>query len=422
MKAPIHAVLVLWLTIVSSTAGTGKEPLLDAADGQANDDFEWCHWLQDNPGQLYRNKKHPWIQSFQIEGRLHYQFAHVDGTDVNGLDFNDSYDDFRRLRLGAKTDFLRLFTAEVTVNLVDDNRYRRGLERSMNLGRTTFDEVSLEFDVGDAIGDGFLDEIKLKAGRMRVRVTEEAHMSSREIYTIERSAISTKLGGEASRPTGVTLELGKGDWELTLGAFSAEPDAPFISDWQDGSFYYGSLEWEPTDELRFVMDYTLNDANNFVSPFVDSDALGYSWGSALSAVYERERWGFILEAIYGDNGGGFTTPLPRRQGDFHGFVVMPWYWIIEDKLQLVFQYQYASSEESQGLQLPSRYIRGNRENPAVDVDNGRGNEHHYFYGGLNYLLCGDNVKLMAGISYDDLTTRTSTVDALTYSMAFRMYF
>jgi hypothetical protein len=252
---------------------------------------------------------------------------------------------------------------------------------------------------------------------MKLKITEEAHMSSNEIYTLERSGLSDKLGGSEGRPTGVTLELQKGDWDLVVGAFSAEDDADFIGGWNDGQFYYASLKWKPSKDFWLLLDYTQNDQKgNF------DDALGYGWASALSAVYQKKHWGIMGEFVYGDNGGGISAPIPRRQGDFHGFVVMPWYWIIEDKLQAVVQYQYASSTETQGLQLPARYLRGDHDNLAVDVDNGRGSEHHMIYAGLNYHFCKDRLKIMGGVSYDDLSTRNSELDALTYQIAFRTSF
>lgn len=241
-------------------------------------------------------------------------------------------------------------------------------------------------------------------------------MSSSKIHTIERSAIAERLGGAESRPTGLTLELDKGDWQLHTGVFSAEDDADFIGGWNDGRFYYASLEWQADKDFRLLLDYSQNDADG------RDDALGYGWAAALSAVYEPGDWGLLATMVYGDNGGGISAPVPRRQGDFHGFVAIPWYWIIEDKLQAVLQYQYASSPESQGLQLPARYIRAGHEDPAVDVDNGRGNEHHMFYAGLNYHFCRDRLKIMGGVSIDDLTTRGGEVKATTWQLAFRSAF
>ena len=401
--------------VASDSKGAAVEPapVIEKNNG------DWCTWLNDKPGLLYENKDNPWIDSFEIGGRFHYQAAYIEGTDVNGRDFNDKYDEYRRLRLETKTGFLRYFTAEINVNLVRDDRFRDDLFTDLEWGYDRFDEASIEFDLHKAIGErGPFDDIKLKYGRMKLKMTEEVHMSSNEIYTIERSGIGDKLGGAQSRPTGATLELEKGDWKLVTGVYSAEDDADFIGGWNDGQFYYGSLEWQATEDFRLLLDYSQNDLDDRA---VVDDALGYAWAASLSAIYEKKNWGIITEAIYGDNGGA-NGLITRRQGDFHSFVVMPWYWIIEDKLQVVLQYQYLSSPESQGIQIPSRYVRADHEDPAVDVDNGRGNEHHYLYGGLNYHICRDRIKLMGGVALDDLTTRRSEVKALTYQIALRTSF
>ena len=400
---------------VSADAGAKDAPP-EIMEKPASNNGDWCQWLQNDPGLLYENKDNPYIQSFQIGGRFHYQIASLEGTDVNGMDFNDTYDEYRRLRFETKTKFLKYFVAEVNVNLVDDKRFRDDLFNELEWGYDRFDEASVEFDIGEAFGDGWLDGIKLKYGRMKLKMTEEVHMSSNDLYTIERSGIADKLGGNASRPTGVTLELDKGDWDLTLGVFSAEDDSDFIAGWGEGQFFYGSLEWRATDDLKLVLDYSQNNHDG------NDDALGYGWAAALSAIYKKNNWGIITEAIYGDNGGGISAPITRRQGDFHAFVVMPWYWIVEDKLQAVIQYQYASSPESQGLQLPVRYVRAEHENPLVDVDNGRGNEHHLLYAGLNWHLCPERVKVMGGFSVEDLTTRRSEIKAYTWQLAVRTSF
>jgi hypothetical protein len=402
-----------------AVASDAKGAIVEPPPAIEQNNGDWCTWLNDKPGLLYENKDNPWIESFEIGGRFHYQAAYLEGTDVTGRDFNDKYDEYRRLRLETKTEFLRYFTAEINVNLVRDDRFRDDLFTDLEWGYDRFDEASIEFDLHKAIGErGPFDDIKLKYGRMKLKMTEESHMSSNEIYTIERSGIADKLGGDQGRPTGATLELQKGDWKLITGVYSAEDDADFIGGWNDGQFYYGSLEWKATNDFRLLLDYSQNDLDDRA---VVDDALGYAWAASLSAIYEKSNWGIITEAIYGDNGGA-NGLITRRQGDFHSFVVMPWYWIIEDKLQVVLQYQYLSSPESQGIQIPSRYVRGDHEDPAVDVDNGRGNEHHYLYGGLNYHICRDRIKIMGGVALDDLTTRRSEVKALTYQIAFRTSF
>jgi hypothetical protein len=73
-----------------ASIGGSKESIVPPA---APLDGGWCAWLQNDPGLLYENKENPWIQSFEIGGRFHYQAAYLEGTDINGLDFNDTYDE-----------------------------------------------------------------------------------------------------------------------------------------------------------------------------------------------------------------------------------------------------------------------------------------------------------------------------------------
>jgi len=304
------------------------------------------------------------------------------------------------------------------VNLVDDRRFRKDDDsRKLDWGYDDFDSVSLGFDIGKAWGKGPFDEIAIEYGRMKLPLSEEVHQSSRHIYTIERSSLADRIGGDQSRPTGAMLGLEKDDWTVMLGVFSGEDDADFLGGWNDGEVYYTSVEWEATKEFRLLFDHAQNAQRGA------DDMLGYAWGTSLAGVYETDRWGTLVNFIYGDNGGAsHGNDDPRRQGDFYGVIVMPWWWIMEDRLQLVFRYQFATSREIEGVRIDSRYARASHDPPDVDLDNGYGNEHHSFYLGLNFHLCGDNAKFMFGVSYEDMNARTENFDTLTYLTGFRTYF
>ncbi|MBB5353036.1 hypothetical protein HNR46_003289 [Haloferula luteola] len=379
--------------------------------------WDFCEWIQDDPGVLYEAKESWFLNKVQIGGRLHYQAAYVGGKDVNGRHFHDTYDEYRRARLETEIGFLRYFEAEVNVNLVDDRRFRDAYPYDLDWGYDTFDTLAVTADLDDAFDLDFLDKLHVTYGRMKLNMGEEAHQSSKDILTIERSALSDRIGGAASRPTGVTVTAGKGDWELTLGVFSSEDDSDVLSNWDDGRFYYGSLEWEPADEWRFVFDQSVNDQNGLDS------ALGYAWASSLAGIYETDHWGVMLNGVYGDNGGGDEgNSQARRQGDFWGVVVMPWYWLVEDRLQFVFAGQFQRSEEVEGIRLDSRYIRARHDDALVNVSNGRGEQSHGLYAGLNYYLCENHAKIMGGVSRTNILTRRGEVSAWTYALAFRTFF
>lgn len=369
---------------------------------------DWCEWLQSKPGQV-KFDDNPFLQSFQIGGRFQYQASYVDGEDVNGRDFSESYDEYRRVRIETKTEFLKFFTAKVGINVVGDNRNRAG-GGGLDWGYQDFDEAYLNFNIKKAFDGIPLDTLDIQYGRHKFNMTEEVHMSSKDIYTLERSAIANKLYGSPNRATGVTVNGSLGAFSATLGFFSGEDDTDFIGGWNDGQVYYLSAAYQQNDELRYVLDFAQNDQSG------TDDYLGYDWAAAFNVIYDDGTYGFLGTAVLGEN-----NAAGARGGAFHGFVAMPWYWIVEEKLQAVFQYQYSGSERSQGIRTNSRYVRANQSGP-VNVNSGRGDELHTIYTGLNYLICGNNAKIMAGVEYATLDTPLGDVDAFTYSVAFRTYF
>jgi hypothetical protein len=206
------------------------------------------------------------------------------------------------------------------------------------------------------------------------------------------------------------VDLAKDAWSGTVGVFSGEDDSEFIGGWNDGIAYYASVGYKVSDNLQLTWDNVYNDQQDA------DDFLGYEWATALNATWEQDRWGFTGTLVLGENNGDGA-----RGGNFHGFVAMPWYWIVEEKLQAVVQYQYAGASEDEGIRVNSRYVRA-EHSTGVNVNGGRGDENHTFYAGLNYYICGHSAKIMAGVEYNTLDTPAGDVDALSYLVGFRASF
>ena len=360
-----------------------------AATPQSNGD--WCDWLQNKPGLLYKDAENPYLQSFQIEGRFQYQLGYLDGSDVNGDDFHETYDEYRRFRLGVKTDFLQYFSAKFVVNLVNDERNISG-GGDLDWGYDSIDEALLSLDIKKAFGAGPLDSLKLNYGRHKFVVGQETRTSSTKLLTIERSAIANKVYG-SYRPTGLSLDGAIDKWTFTGALYSSTTDGTDneeFSGWQDDVVYYASAGYQVNDELKLGVDLVYNNAD----AVSEDSVIGYRWATSINAEYDAGPWGIIGDFIYGDNGGSGMTGNADRRGDFWGLVVMPYYWILEDKLQLVGQYQYGGADESRGVRVNSRYGRADHNG---NVNGGRGDAHHSFYAGLKYYLCGHNAKIQAGI-------------------------
>jgi hypothetical protein len=407
MKTNTQLTLAFGLAMCLQIPAKAGQEVAPAATEPSNSG-DWCTWLQSKPGTLYKNAENPWLQSFNIGGRFQYQAAYLEGEDVNGRDFNDTYDDYRRARIETKIEFLKYFAANIKLNMVNDGR---PAGNDLDWGYDTFDEAVFTFDIKKAFGAGSLDALKLNYGRFKFNMTEEVHMSSKEIYTVERSAIANKLYGNPNRASGFTLDAAKGKWSGTFGFFSSEDDSEFIGGYNDGYAYYLSLAHATNDEWRFVLDFVINDEDGGTD-----DYLRYAWATALNAIYTKDRFGAITTLVLGEN-----NDAGIRGGSFNSLMVMPYYWVVEDKLQAVFQYQYAGSSEPEGMRTNSRYVRS-QHSAGVNVNSGRGDELHTLYTGLNYHICGDNAKIMAGVEYSSLDTPAGDVNALTYLVAFRTFF
>jgi hypothetical protein len=395
-------------------------PGLAIAEESNNGNF--CEWLQNKPGTIWKDKSNPYLQEIQIDGRMQFQMGYMDGSDVNGTDFDETYNEFRRFRLGVKTKFLQYFSAKAVWDLVDDERRSNGAG-SVNWGYSQFDEAYLGFDLGKAIGDSPFDSLELKFGRQKYVLGHEAIESSKEILTIERSAISNKVYG-SYRPTGLTLDATKGPWSFQGSLWSSTTDANDGNDefnwYQDSLIYYIGVGYKVNDELTLAADYAYNAADVTDG---DDNIVDYAWASSISADYNQDMWGVVGEFIYGDNGGARVGNGADRDGSFYGFVLTPHAWIIKDRLQLVGQYQYQGSDENEGVRINSRYgrSRGTGIN-GIDVNSGRGDSHNSFYAGLNYYVCGHAAKIMGGIEYQTMDTPKGDFDTLTYLLAFRTYF
>ncbi len=397
-----------------ASAGTEMAPMEPAPVEKNSGNF--CEWLENKPGIIYKDKENPYVQELQFEGRFQYQLAYVDGSndDPAAGDWSEGYDEYRRVRFGVKMKFLQYFGLKYQLNLVDDGRPSGG---GLNWGYDSIDEAYISFDLNKALNAGF-DDLQLVYGRQKFVISQEDHMSSTKIITVERSAISNKVYG-SYRPTGLTLAGEKGPWVFDASFYSSTTDGPdnlALNGWQDSEIYLVNLGYQVNDELFIRGSYTYNGAETING---EDSVMDYAWATSLAAEYDAGAWGVNTNFIYGSNGEGRFGNAASRQGDFWGFVATPYYWIMPERLQLVGQYQYQGSDGSEGVRINSRY--GRRSGNTL-AEGGRGDAHHSLYGGLNYYLCNHNAKVMAGVEYQTMDAPSGDFDTLTYLLAFRTYF
>lgn len=330
---------------------------------------------------IYKNEDNPYIQKIAFIGRYHGQYYYLDSNQGNADDWDN-----RRTRVGMDIDFLKKFSFEFNFNLnLDGGRFVEDLE-----------DAILEWEA--------TDELTLSVGKQKAPLSKEWRTSSKRILTFERSRIvgivvPDKMGGL------LASYAGKNGLLLDAGIYTNSVDEDWAYPTFDGgAALFGSVGYKSKSFGEARLDYLyqdIKDGSNQVKPYDNAFSLNYTgtWG----------RCGLILDGIYGI-GAGSTA-------DAYGVVVMPTYdftaW-----LKLVVRYQYGSSDSSKGYSLQSRY-----EREAPDLSASTGDNYQAVYAGLNWYICGDKFKLMAGGEYSTMDQSSGdTYEAFTWLGGVRLYF
>ncbi len=413
-KLVTAATLAVLATPLTGLAGDAKTIIEPAAPQQS---ITACDALK-NIGTLYKNSENPYIQEFKLFGRYQYQVGSIAGNDINGDGFNGNFDQHRRFRLGAQMKFANYFKVKANVNLVVDGRL---VGRDLNWGTpdagfAVFDEAKLTFDAGKAFSVNGLDTLHFTYGRQKLKMSQEAHTSSKKIKTVERSALANTIYRSA-RPVGFTVDASKGSWKGAAAIFSDQISNDewdsVIGEWSEGLAYYVSATKTFDNKDQLIMDFIYHDDSSDAI----ADWIGYEWAASAAYTGSCDRWGYMANVIVADHGD--VLGKPDRSGLFYGIIGMGTYDLIEGTLEAVAQYQWQGSEESEGVRTNSRLFRIDN---GGDVNSGRGDSHHSLYGGLNWYLCGDNAKVMVGVEYQNLDTPDGDADSTTLWAAYRMYF
>jgi phosphate-selective porin OprO and OprP len=259
-----------------------------------------------------------------------------------------------------------------------------------------------------------LDEFNVEVGLTKVPITNEWRTSSKEIITIERSdfintAIPNKLGGVIANgkiSDGFTKD---GKFTYGAGVYTATRD----DDWAYPTFDGGSViysgigyEFNKNHKLRYDNSFLVGNTDaptNATKPYAYTSALSYS-GKFLDKKLSFDS--DLVMAIGEDS-----------QADLFGVILLPSYKLTE-QIELVARYQYLVSNDDNGVSLQSRY-----ERRASDLPTSKGNNYHALYGGVNYYIYKDKLKLMGGLEYShmDLYNKGS-FNQMTLFGAVRFYF
>jgi hypothetical protein len=387
---------------LSSAAMAG--PVAEVAVVPVTNGGDFCDTLK-SFGTLYKNKDNPFIQEVKIFGRTQFTYANVNGETSSGDDFSESYEEVRRARVGTKITAFNGLELLFRANMVTD---RKPVGGDRDWGYKDFDVAIISYNFGTVAG---IEDFKLSYGRLKVAVSAEAQQSSKKIKTVERSAISNRVFRR--RYTGLLASGSRGNVNATIGLLSLDR-SEFVGNWDAGN----ALFLDSTVELgghdyQFDALYNLDEG----STADDQVRLNYLFASSLATEREIAGWNVLFNVIYGDNGE--DSAIAETGGAFWGLVIEPSKFIVEDKVEAVFRYQYQGSSEAKGISALRRYFGQGLSDAGSGI---RGDQHHSIYAGLNYFFCGHNSKIMVGAEYENLSTPDGSASGTTLWAAYRMYF
>ena len=364
--------------------------LLCAASAQAQD---WRETLK-TMGRLYSSGTGI-VQEVKVFGRANYQYNYSDGEHAKES-FNGDRDELRRLRAGMSIRFLDGFRVLGRWNLRE-----RGLEDDVTF-YDSWDELFVDYTERDVLG---FDKASVGYGRYKLLFGGEEHQSSKRIKTIERSAINNRFGNR--RPTGVKINLERSGIEYIIGIWSTELDTESWAGWgEDVAFQTSAIV--PAADGELILDFIYADNDDaLVTRF------NYDWAGAIS--YTRDFGGVSVLAN--------ATLSDATDRDPFGFVLLPSIYLIEDKLEAAFRYQYAGVSTDIGVPRSSG-SRGLRRIALEEIFvTGNGDEYQAFYTGLNYYIAGNNLKLMMGAEYEDISGNPEReLSGVTFWAGIRAYF
>lgn len=389
--------LSLWMAgpMLSNGASFSSEGARGKKEKDKENAGDWCETLQDM-GELYdvKTKKNPYIQKIDIFGRYHHHWIYSDGRD-RGRDFDGYGQQLARFRFGMSIDFFDRWEFHSRINLEDsdmnDNRVRH----------EDVDSLSINYEFKDI---GFLDEPMLGYGLTKIDFGGEWYYSSREIKTVERSNLSEYFS--PSRATGFFGGFETDEFDFVGGIFSTVERNYSLADWNGGIGYFMSVRATIADG-KGRADLIYVDAKD-----EEDSVFGFDWATSVSWDRDFDELNCLFNVTYGRD----------NDNDIYGFVFLPSTYLIEDRLELVFRYQWAHSTEPD-IRPGSRNNASARAIAVADgVNIGEGDENHSYYLGVNYYFCEDNLKLMSGVEYETLTGGNTDFKATTLWGALRFYF
>lgn len=352
---------------------------------------------------LYKDDLNPILEEFKLRGRYQGQYWDTDADQGSQSNWED-----RRSRFG--------FDAKL-------------LDKKMEL-RADFQSNDGFSDFYDGLVDAYVrwkpkSWLSITAGKTKPLIGQYDWLESTNTQpTFERSQIFNQLG--INRAAGLTVEGTQDDFSWRAGIYTnstpattADPITKISSGaFGDGEFgdFTGGVSYSlgvgydfkhllAIEKADFKLDWLHSERET-------GDLVLNKYDDILSATFsvKQEAAALVIEAFHASGGDGTNSNV-------FGFYLEPTYDIIPKKLQLVGRYSYANSEGPLGIVGQTRYEKKMATHKAL------GDAYQSVYGGVQYFIYGDKLKLMAGAEWARLENKTAaSYDGLTLLTGIRLSF
>ena len=364
-KLAVTAGALLGFSLGASALHAGEMPMSSKGGmPPAPEDKDWCDSLWGYT-TLYKDPNNAFLQELSFTGRFQADYGFVDGNTPDDDATWDGYNT-RRFRAGLKAKIFQDFILHGEVDLDPDD----GL----------FYNKLTDAYIAYAPSKAF----KLTVGKHSMPFTQEGSTSSKEILTIDRSALANNLWFPEEYLPGVSVSGTKDNWVYHTGLYSSGAASPEFGDFDGGLAYLASLGYDfasqmGVDQALLRFDYVYNDPNENNSFTRNLENIG-------SLNFNMKNGKFGLRTDLAGATGYFGQP------DLWAVMVMPFYDLTE-KIQVVTRYTHVESDGNDGVRF-SRY-----ETEAVS---GRGDSYDEIFLGLNYYICGNKLKFQTGVDYANM--------------------
>lgn len=338
------------------------------------------------------------IRKVRVQGRYHGQYI-TQSEDVNGVRVNGFHAwQHRRFRLGLNIDMANDLNLFIDPNIANSAKLTDPFYDDYQTFQLTWEPKKNHF---------------IMIGKLKQNFTREDTESSKRIKTVERAHIVNEVA--EARPWGVIVGFDTGDrlhHELGGWLYGAHADSPQWIDFQSNGGFSYNLSYQLNDSTSLHFDYVYADqgpgyTTGAGGPAASEFGPQYEHAFALGTEVNKDRFQMIADLVYADNRVG-SGGVPAGS-DTWGLYVLPSYDITE-KLEAVFRYGYMDQGRNQRTQrFP---VRQPLEN------------YHTFYVGMQYFICGEKLKLMAGYEYATGTVfgTGNDIDSGSWQFGVRTYF